>query len=354
MSRHLPRIQLPFDRDGFDEIVDVRSPGEFAEDHVEGAVNLPVLSDKERAEVGTIYKQTSPFEARRLGAALVSRNIASHLETHFQGKPRDHRLLLYCWRGGQRSASFATVLDEVGWDVSLIDGGYKSYRSHVVDTIAKVAPQLRLIVLNGYTGAGKTLLLAKLKEEGAQVIDLEGFANHKGSVFGGDPKTPQPAQKHFESMIYRDLVGIDLAKPLFIEAESAKIGRLNLPNPLWQKMKASPVVEIDSPVESRARYLADDYEEWVGNLERVHATIDRLTEFHSKKRLARWKDMTADGEWIPFVEDLLIHHYDTRYTVDGSGNYPVPTASVALPHHGPEAVAAAAEELQALAPGVLS
>ncbi|MEM6278085.1 MAG: tRNA 2-selenouridine(34) synthase MnmH [Verrucomicrobiota bacterium] len=354
MSRQIPRISLPSDLDRFDEVIDVRSPDEFEEDFLGGAVNLPVLTNEERARVGTLYRQTSPFEAKKVGAALVSRNIAFHLEKHFREKPRDYRALLYCWRGGQRSASFATVLDEIGWEVSLLEGGYKSYRSHVVDSIEEISRTLRLVVLNGYTGAGKTLLLAKLRETGAQVIDLERFANHKGSVFGGDPETPQPAQKRFESMIYEELIGTDPGKPLFIEAESAKIGRLNLPNPLWQKMKASPVVEIDSPVESRARYLAEDYRDWVGNLERVHATIDRLTEFHSKERLMRWKAMTSDGEWIPFVEELLTHHYDSRYTVDGSGNYSVPVACVRLPQHDPEAVTTAANEVQAIAPEILS
>ncbi|MEM7602883.1 MAG: tRNA 2-selenouridine(34) synthase MnmH [Verrucomicrobiota bacterium] len=353
MSRNIPRINLPTDFSSFDGIIDVRSPGEFEEDHLAGAVNLPVLNDKERAEVGTLYKQVSPFEARKIGAALVSRNIADHLDSYFRDKERERRMLIYCWRGGQRSGSLATVLNDIGWDVSLISGGYKAYRSMVVDAIEKIAPQLSLVVLNGYTGAGKTLILSQLDKVGAQVLDLEGYANHKGSVFGGHSETPQPAQKQFESLIYEKLNSFDLEKPVFIEAESAKIGRLNLPNPLWQKLKSSPVIEIDSPVEARAVYLASDYEDWIGNLDRVHSTIDRLSGFHSAEKLNRWKELTIADEWIPFVEELLTEHYDTRYTVDGSGNSAVPSARVPLLAHDPDTVASAAEDLLQKAPALV-
>lgn len=353
MSRHVENISLPADLSAFDEIIDARSPGEFAEDRISGAVNLPVLNDAERSEVGTIHKQVSAFDARKIGAALVSRNIAHHLETHLANKPKDYRALVYCWRGGQRSGSLATVLNDVGWDVSLISGGYKAYRSLVVEVIETRAPALKLVVLNGYTGAGKTLLLAELDRIGEQVIDLEGMANHKGSVFGGDPHAPQPAQKQFESLLYEKLKQIDLDRPVYIEAESAKIGRLNLPNPIWKKLKSSPVIEVDSPVEARARYLAGDYGEWVGNLDRVHETIDRLSGFHCKATLARWKTMTEAGEWHPFVTELLTEHYDNRYTVDGSGNYPVPSATVPLSSHDPDSIAAAAKEISKLGPPLL-
>lgn len=353
MSRHVENIVLPADLTVFDEIIDVRSPGEYEEDRISGAISLPVLNDAERAKVGTIYKQVSAFDARKIGAALVSKNIALHLETHLADKSKDYRVLVYCWRGGQRSGSMATVMNDIGWDVSLISGGYKAYRSLVVEVIEMKAPTLKLVVLNGYTGAGKTLLLAEMDQTGEQVIDLEGMANHKGSVFGGDPHDPQPAQKQFESLIYEKLEKIDLSRPVYIEAESAKIGRLNLPNPLWQKLKDSPVIEVDSPVEARARYLAGDYEEWIGNLGRVHDTIDRLAGFHSKATLARWKAMTEAGEWHPFVSELLTEHYDTRYTVDGSGNYPVPSGKVPLPSHDEAAITKAAKEIIKLAPSLI-
>ena len=253
MGRNIVKMQFPLpESEPHDEIFDVRAPSEFAGDHITGAINLPVLNDEERARVGTIYKQVSAFEARKIGAALVSENIARHLAEHFSDKPREYRPLVYCWRGGQRSGSLATVLADIGWQVGLVDGGYKAFRHHVVETISAKADALRFVVLNGFTGAGKTLVLKAMSERGEQVLDLEGLANHKGSVFGGDPDNPQPAQKRFETLLFDKLKTFSEDRPVFLEAESAKIGRLNLPNPLWQRMKAAPVIEIVSPLAARA------------------------------------------------------------------------------------------------------
>ena len=346
MAKKVARIEITDGRFGaVDEIIDVRSPGEFAEDHITGAVNLPVLQDCERQIVGTVYKQESSFEARKLGASLVSANIGRHLAEHFADKPKDYAPLVYCWRGGQRSGSFGLVLSSIGWDVSVLEGGYRTYRRHVIETIERVAPTLKLVVLNGYTGSGKTLLLKQLEEDGAQVLDLEGLACHKGSVFGGDPENPQPAQKRFESLLFDQLRDFDAGEPVFIEAESAKVGRLNLPNPLWQKMKVSPVIEIDSPLAARAAYLKADYEEWLEDLDRIHLTLDRLKSFHSKKQLQRWRDLAEEGSWHEFVAELLAEHYDKRYTVGGSGHFEKPSTKVPLPSHSGEEVRRGAEEL---------
>ena len=239
-----------------DEIIDVRSPLEFQQDHVPGAINLPVLSDAERSQVGTIYKQVSAFEARQIGAAMVSRNIATHIEAHFLKKEKDYRPLVYCWRGGQRSESLATVLSQIGWQVNLLNGGYRTYRRMVIETIESRMEDLSFVVLNGFTGVGKTAVLDQLAEMGEQVLDLEGLAQHKGSVFGGDPENPQPAQKQFESLLFQKLREIDSNRVVFLEAESAKIGKLNVPNPLWQKMKQSPVIELNASLENRAKHIA--------------------------------------------------------------------------------------------------
>lgn len=354
MGKEISRIQFPTDLTVFDEIIDVRTRLEFREDHLTGAILLPVLDDNERAEIGTVYKQDSAFEARKQGAALVTQNISRHLKEHFKEKPRDYRALLYCWRGGHRSGSFATVLSDVGFDVSVIEGGYRAYRKMVIDTFEGLSPRLSWIVLNGFTGAGKTLVLKAIRELGGQVLELEGLARHKGSVFGGDPEDPQPAQKRFESLIYDEISQFDPEDPVFVEAESAKIGRLNLPNPIWQQMKDSPVIEIDSPLEARTDYLTEDYSEWLGDLPRVEATLDRLKSFHSKETLSRWKQYSHDEEWRRLVYELLEEHYDIRYTVDGSGHFNPPAISVPLDSHDEKSVVECASKVIASSREVLS
>ena len=360
MSRSIEYVVFPLPQEShFHGVIDVRAPGEFAEDHLTGAINLPVLDDEERCRVGTIYKQDSPFEARKIGAALVSRNIAAHLESHFSTKGKDYRPLVYCWRGGQRSGSLATVLNDIGWATTVIEGGYRTYRSHVIETIRVQCEALAFIVLNGFTGAGKTLILKSLERSGHQVLDLESLACHKGSVFGGDLNSPQPAQKRFETLLFDHLSTFDPSRPVFIEAESAKIGRLNLPNPLWQQMKHAPVVEIASPLASRSAYLTADYREWLGDPARVQRTIDRLKGFHSDRTLLEWKAMSERGEWPLLVTALLAEHYDKCYSVGGSGHFEAPTMTLELPQHDEASVARCAAELVGksvllLTPGVVS
>jgi len=346
MSRSVEKVSLPLTGESrFDEIIDVRAPGEYGEDHVTGSINLPVLSDEERARVGTIYKQVSPFEARKIGAALVSRNIANHLEHHFSDKAKEYRPLVYCWRGGQRSGSLATVLNDVGWSTAVVEGGYRSYRTHVLETICKTTEVFSFVVLNGFTGAGKTLVLKRLEKTGHQVLDLEGCGSHKGSVFGGDPGSPQPAQKRFESLIFDRLSLFESSRPVFVEAESAKIGRLNLPNPLWQRMKVAPVIEIRSPLEARAAYLTGDYGEWLKDPARVLRTIDRLKGFHADRVLTEWKEMAERGEWRDLVARLLAEHYDKCYSVGGSGHFQAPAITINLPGHDEGNISRCAEEV---------
>jgi tRNA 2-selenouridine synthase len=314
MGGLIEKTTFPFSaKNDFTEIIDVRSPAEFEEDHVTGAINLPVLSNVERVEIGIIYKQISTFEARKKGAAMVSRNIAAHIENYFMGKPQAYRPLIYCWRGGHRSESMAQVLSQIGWHVYLLEGGYRTYRQWVTSEIAMQMADLNLVVLNGLTGAGKTLVLRELQHQGEQILDLESLARHKGSVFGGDPQNPQPAQKRFESLLYDELIALDPARPVYIEAESAKIGKINLPNSLWQKMRKSRVIELFAPLESRAEYLTHDYQEWLSDLERVDRSIDRLKGFHSDQRLGEWKEMARLKHWKALAASLLAEHYDRRY-----------------------------------------
>ncbi|HSW81841.1 MAG TPA: tRNA 2-selenouridine(34) synthase MnmH, partial [Usitatibacter sp.] len=210
-------------------LLDARSPSEFAEDHLPGAINVPVLDDGERALVGTIYKQQSAFDAKRAGAPIVSRNIARHIETLFSQMPRTWKPLVYCWRGGGRSGSLAHVLRQVGWDAVRLEGGYKAFRKQVVADLEELPHRVRFRVVCGATGSGKSRLLEALASAGAQVLDLEVMAAHRGSLLGELPDAPQPSQKSFETAIWTALSGFDPARAVFVESESRKVGNLRVP-----------------------------------------------------------------------------------------------------------------------------
>lgn len=293
---------------GFDQVIDVRAPGEFAEDHVPGAVNLPVLDDAERVRVGTIYKQDSPFLARKIGAALVARNAATHIEGPLAGKDGSWRPLVYCWRGGQRSGSFTSILKDIGWRADTIAGGYKSYRRLVVSALYGAPPPARVILLDGNTGTGKTEVLARLAALGLQVIDLEALAGHRGSVLGS--VGPQPSQKAFESGLATTIVTLDPAVPVIIEAESSKIGRLNLPPALFAAMRAAPRVEICAPRAARAAFLARTYGVSAGTLvER----LDRLKRLRGAEKVRVWIDQIQSGALQEAADSLIADHYDPAY-----------------------------------------
>jgi tRNA 2-selenouridine synthase len=196
----------------FSDVIDARSEGEYAEDHLPGAVNWPSLNDEERKIVGTQYKQISQFEARKLGAALVVHNIATHIQRHVLDKPREWQPLVYCWRGGKRSGALALILDQIGFKVTLVDGGYKAFRAALVADLPQLAAQHQYQVICGTTGSGKTRLLQALAAQGAQVLDLEGLAHHRGSVLGQIPGLPQPRQKAFDSRIWAALRSFDPAR----------------------------------------------------------------------------------------------------------------------------------------------
>jgi len=297
----------------FSQVIDARSPAEFAADHVPGAINCPVLGDDERRIVGTTYVQVSAFEARKLGGAMVARNIATHLDTLFRDKPRDWRPLVYCWRGGLRSGSFVTWLRMVGWDAQQLSGGYKSWRTHVIAVIAERAPQLRIRLLCGPTGSAKTRVLVALGRLGEQVLDLEELAAHRGSVLGDIPGRPQPTQKGFETLLAQALARFDLSRPVWVEAESRRIGRLTVPEPLLQRMRESAVVEIRATHEARLAYLLTDYA-WLGDDRgRLVERLGSLRELLPKDLLAQWQAWARDGLLAPLFDDLMRKHYDPLY-----------------------------------------
>ena len=297
---------------GFDDIIDVRSPAEYAEDHLPGAINLPVLDDAERARVGTIYKQVSPFDARKIGGALVAANAARHIAGPLADRDGSWRGLVYCWRGGQRSGSFATILAQIGWRVDRVDGGYKAWRGLVVDRVQNRPVPAPVIVLDGNTGSAKTAILARLARRGWQVIDLEGLANHRGSLFGGRPEG-QPSQKLFESRLALALEALDPTRPVLVEAESSRIGALTVPKTMWQAICAAPRLRLEVPVGARAAYTAASYADMVDDPARVGAIVDALSPLHPGDRIGGWRAAVAAGDWRGLAEGLLRDHYDPRY-----------------------------------------
>ncbi|MGO4907721.1 tRNA 2-selenouridine(34) synthase MnmH [Pseudorhodobacter sp. W20_MBD10_FR17] len=297
---------------GFDDIIDVRSPAEFAEDHIPGAINLPVLDDAQRAEVGTIYKQDSPFRARKIGAALVAANAAKHLQGPLADKPGGWQPLVYCWRGGQRSGSFASILAQIGWRVDLVSGGYKAYRGLVVQALYDQPFPCPVILLDGNTGSAKTELLHRLVARGVQVLDLEGLAHHRGSLFGAMPGG-QPSQKAFESALAGAISQLDPTRVVVVEAESSKVGNCRLPPMLWKAMAAAKRLEVVAPVTARARYLVTAYADLVADTARLAGVIDLLRSGHSAEQIDTWQVLAASGAFEPLAASLMAEHYDPRY-----------------------------------------
>jgi tRNA 2-selenouridine synthase len=319
---------------GFDDIIDVRAPAEFAEDHLPGAISLPVLDDEERARVGTIYKQVSPFTARKLGAALVARNAARHLEETLVNRPGAWRPLVYCWRGGQRSGSFAVILGQIGWRVETIAGGYKAWRGLVVQALYETAAPPRMIVLDGNTGSAKTEILGLLAARGVQVLDLEGLANHRGSLFGA--VGAQPAQRAFEGRLAMALAALDPARPVVVEAESAKVGNCRLPPRLWQAMCAAPRIALMVPVAERAAYLVRAYGDVTADPARLTQTLNRLRPLHAAEVIERWQALAGAGDFGALAQDLMTRHYDPRYAKHRS-RMAVPVTEVAAQSLSPQA-----------------
>ena len=303
----------PFDTRSFDTVIDCRSPSEYTEDHIPGAILAPVLDDAERATVGTLYKHASPFDAKKLGAALVAKNVARHVQTLFASKGCGWRPLVYCWRGGKRSGAMAHILREIGWDAQTLPGGYRAYRRSVVAQLESIPQTFDFKVVHGPTGSGKSRLLAALRRTGAQVLDLEDLAAHRGSVLGNLPERPQPSQKWFESLLLQELSAFDAARPVFVEGESKKIGQLQVPEALIAAMRASPCVVLATAIEVRVSLLLEEYRHFVENPLALDAQLDCLAGLHGGEKIAGWKSLAARGAWRDFVALLLMEHYDPAY-----------------------------------------
>jgi len=317
-GEHASIDELPL----YAERIDVRSPAEFAEDHIPGAVNLPVLDDAERARVGTLYVQVSAFEARKLGAALAARNIARMIETHARDKPAQWRPLVYCWRGGQRSRAVAHVLAEVGWRAVQLEGGYRAWRRHVVQALEAPMRALDFRVVCGLTGSGKSRLLAALAREGAQVLDLEGLARHRGSLLGDLPGDPQPSQKWFDSQLYTALQALDPARAVYVESESKRVGTVQLPDTLLAAMRNAPCLRVETPLALRVALLKDEYGHFLTDHAALRERLARLAPLHGRSSVQRWNAAAAMGEYDELVGELLAMHYDPLYHRSIERNFP--------------------------------
>jgi tRNA 2-selenouridine synthase len=306
----------------FDDIIDVRSPSEFREDHIPGAVNFPVLNDEERERVGTIYKQVSAFDAKKIGAALVARNIADHVERHFSDKPKNWRPLVYCWRGGTRSGAMTHILNQIGWRAQQLKGGYKAYRSMVLATLQTLPLRYRYRVVCGPTGSGKSRLLAALDELGAQVLDLEGLAAHRGSILGSLPDAAQPSQKMFESRLWETLQKFDPDHSVYVEAESKKIGNIRAPDALLEEMwQHGQCVRVELAQEQRIALLKEEYVHFLENPEALCQKLEHLTGLHGKGVIQKWQALSTGRAWDELVGELLTKHYDPAYHKSTSKHY---------------------------------
>lgn len=316
----------------FDAVLDVRSPSEFAEDHLPGAENWPVLDDEERRIVGTLYAQ-NPLEARRLGAALVARNVARLLDERTGGRPKTWRPLVYCWRGGQRSLSLHWFLGQIGFRSRQLVGGYKAYRQRVRDDLAALPGGFSWHVLCGRTGSGKTRLLQALQAQGAQVLDLEALAAHRGSVLGALPDAPQPTQKGFDSALWARLRALSPARPVFVESESRKIGRITLPEALLEALRnaRSRCIWIDMPEAARVQLLLQDYGHFAADPEAFCLALDGLVELRGRSRVEAWQAQARQGDWAGVFAALMRDHYDPGYERSLRGHFPALAQALTLP-----------------------
>jgi len=318
------RVRLPLtaaELANWDAIIDTRSPGEFAEDHLPGAMNCPVLDDEQRALVGTVYEQRGAFEAKRLGAPLVAANIARMIAREFADRPRQWRPLVYCWRGGSRSGSLTHVLRQVGWDAVQLEGGYKAFRRQVAADLETMPDRFEFRVVCGATGSGKSRLLEALATAQAQVLDLEVLAAHRGSVLGELPGAPQPSQKAFETSIWSALSAFDPLRPVFVESESRKVGNLRVPAALIDRMRQAQCLRLEAKTEVRTALLLEDYAHLVARPHVLREKLACLEPLHGRERIARWNELAQSGSWRGLVTDLLESHYDPAYRRSMLRNY---------------------------------
>jgi tRNA 2-selenouridine synthase len=320
---HILRLdKLLSELDSFDLVIDVRSPAEFSLDHIPGAVNFPVLSNDERVQIGTLYKQVSPFAAKKLGAALVSKNIAEHIENHLLELPREWHPLIYCWRGGERSGAFTHILNRIGWKAMQLEGGYQGFRRAVIDGLEADAKAFTFQVICGMTGSGKTRVLQEVGQLGLQILDLEGLAVHRGSVLGNEPNIDQPSQKGFETALWNALRKLDPSQPVVVESESKKVGGLHIPDALMEKIRNGTCIELRSSTQTRVSWLIREYHHFLTGTDNFKDKLALLTAHYGKVQIAKWNEAIDAGNFPELVEELLVKHYDPSYQSSIVRNFP--------------------------------
>jgi tRNA 2-selenouridine synthase len=332
----------------FNTIIDARTEAEFEEDHLPGAVNWPSLNNRERELIGTIYKQVSPFEAQKRGAALVASNIGRHIEREVLDKPRNWQPLAYCWRGGKRSGALATVLGQIGFRVTLVEGGYKAFRGAVLAALPDLARRFQYRVICGPTGSGKTRLLQAMAGAGsAQVLDLEELASHRSSVLGVIPGQPQPSQKRFDTLVWDRLRRFDPSRPVFVESESRKVGNLAVPEALIEAMREGECLRLELPTDERVALLMEDYDFFVKDRAFFCEKLVALTQLRGKVQVGQWQNMVRAGDTESVVRELLERHYDPGYAVSIQRNFKRygQARELALADRSPEAMAKLARSL---------
>ncbi len=331
----------------FHTIIDARTEDEYALDRLPDAVNWPTLDNQQRIEIGTIYKQVNPFEARKRGAVLSARNIAAHIEREVIDKPKGWKPLTYCWRGGNRSGALATILGAIGFHVTLIEGGYKAWRAALVDALPGVAQGLSYRVVCGPTGSGKTRLLHALAAQGAQVLDLEALASHRSSVLGHLPGQPQPSQKRFDSLVWNALRGFDLGRVVYVESESRKVGNVRVHEALIDAMRTSPCIDLQLNDGERVALLLEDYDFFVKDPAAFCERLEALTELRGKAVVSSWTAKVREGRTPEVVLELLTGHYDPMYAQSISRNFTqfASARPLALRDRSDQALAEAAQAL---------
>ncbi|MBF0358474.1 MAG: tRNA 2-selenouridine(34) synthase MnmH [Magnetococcales bacterium] len=287
-------------------MIDVRSPGEYLQGHIPGAVSLPLFTDDERCQVGTTYKKVGAKEAFQMGLDFVGPKM-SHFVSEGEKLSHNSQLNIYCWRGGKRSQSVGWLLQQAGLQINILQGGYRSYRQQAMQQLSEPA---NIVVIGGHTGSGKTEVLKQLQQHGEQILDLEGLANHRGSAFGGIGQQKQPTNEQFCNQLWERWRRLDHTRTIWIENESLCIGRVTVPEPLLAQMKKAPLFILSAPLELRVQYLIELY--GTQPKEKIEAAVNKISKKLGLADTKQILDNLNKGDLV-LVVNRLLKYYDKRY-----------------------------------------